>query len=623
MHKLYVFALLPITLLVSLLTVQYSHAISTNLVISQIRAGNSATNRLIEIYNNSDVPVDITSWCLYYSSPSNTFSSPNLGCFENANLSVHIFINARSFALLASAQTGLLADIVLTSGLGSGVSGHVYLMDSAGNEVDRVGWGLAVNAEANHPVPLDATKVIERKQDPETGYLIDTDDNQNDFMSSTLRTEYQYGALYEVIDLCSNISGVQDVIPTGYEVDDIGNCTLPPVDVCLNLDGMQTEIPSGYMIDVDDCILIPIDICDNIDGLQLAVPDGMELDENGDCIQYDECSNLPEIQTVIPDEFTRGVDNSCVLGLLPLQLSELLPNAVGIDKGSEFIEIYNPNDSDVNLLYYFIYIGSDYEHFYSFPVGSHIDAGQYMSFSDKDIGFTLVNTTSSVRLRPIDNSFIDETPAYDSPGEGMAWALIDDVWQYTNRPTPGSVNLPTLLVKAKIQEPVVVKTETVLKPCAANQYRSPETNRCRLKVIVPSSTPTPCKDDQYRSEETGRCRNIVSDIVVITPCAEGQERNPETNRCRSVAAVLGATDLALCKEGQERNPDTNRCRNIISSIPQAEFAPEQTSELSNNYVGWWSLAGVGVVAVIYGIWEWRQEIRNLVRKLGSFRHSKK
>jgi hypothetical protein len=106
-------------------------------------------------------------------------------------------------------------------------------------------------------------------------------------------------------------------------------------------------------------------------------------------------------------------------------------------------------------------------------------------------------------------------------------------------------------------------------------------------------------------------------------CAEGQERNPETNRCRTVSAVLGATDLAPCKTGQERNPDTNRCRNIVSTIPQAEYAPIQTSEPTNNYIGWWSLAGVGVAAVVYGVWEWRQEIRNIISKLGSFRHSGK
>ena len=559
MHKLYYTGLIFVCIFLSLSFTQPLHAISTNVVISQVKVGNSATSRLVEVYNNSDIPVDITGWCLYYSSPSNTSPYTNLGCFSNSNPSVHIFINARSYALLASTQTGLLSDILLVPGLGSGTSGHVYLMDKMDNIIDRVGWGLAVNAEANHPAILDSAKIIERKADVISSALIDTDDNENDFVVSTLRTEYKYGALSEIIDVCTNIFDIQQIIP-----------------------------------------------------------DDMELDENGDCVQHDECSNLPDIQVDIPYGYKRGVDNNCALDLLPLKITELLPNATGSDDGNEFIEIYNPNDSDIDLVNYVFYVGTNDTTFYNFPTGSQIKADQYVAFSNDDIKFTLVNTTGSVRLYSTDNFLIDETPIYENPGDGMAWALIDGVWQYTNQPTPGSANMVSL-----IETKVEVDTKIDLQPCADNQYRSPDTNRCRLIETV-SSTLVPCQDGQYRSEETNRCRSIASDIVTLIPCAEGQERNPDTNRCRSVtAAVLGASDLVACKEGQERNPDTNRCRNIVSSIPAAAFAPEQTNEPLNNYIGWWVLAGVGLVAIIYGVWEWRQEIMKLTSKIGYFLHLKK
>jgi len=115
----------------------------------------------------------------------------------------------------------------------------------------------------------------------------------------------------------------------------------------------------------------------------------------------------------------------------------------------------------------------------------------------------------------------------------------------------------------------------------------------------------------------------VSDVIALASCAEGQERNPETNRCRSVTNVLGTSDLTPCKAGQERNPDTNRCRNITSSIPDVGYAPEQSSQPSSNYILWWSLAGVGAVAISYGIWEWRQEIMRLGQRLGLLLHRKK
>ena len=212
-------------------------------------------------------------------------------------------------------------------------------------------------------------------------------------------------------------------------------------------------------------------------------------------------------------------------------------------------------------------------------------------------------------MSSVDGTLIDETPVYINPNEGMAWALINDVWQYTNQPTPGTVNVVALV---EISSDLTITSNLV--PCAANQYRSPDTNRCRL-IATSSSILTPCKDGQYRSEETNRCRSIASDSTFLTPCDEGQERNPATNRCRSISAVLGTSDLAPCKAGQERNPATNRCRNVASAIPTAKYKPEQTNESTNNYIIWWSLAAVLSVAIIYGIWEWRHEIKSLFRKI--------
>jgi hypothetical protein len=86
--------------------------------------------------------------------------------------------------------------------------------------------------------------------------------------------------------------------------------------------------------------------------------------------------------------------------------------------------------------------------------------------------------------------------------------------------------------------------------------------------------------------------------------------------------VLGGSDLAPCKAGQERNPDTNRCRNVVS-MPTAEYTPEQTTKGPNNYVLWWSLGGVGLVTIGYGIWEWRQELVKLFKKIISLLHRTK
>lgn len=610
MRKLYVFFSSIGIVLVSLSITQSSYAISDTLVISQVQSGNplSAKNEFVEIYNNSPTDVDVTDWCLQYFSLS--LVQNELECFTPDDDMTHIYLPGYSFTLATTSELllsspSMVGDLIFSYTL-LDAGGYVRIIDVDDVEIDRIGWGISTPEIDLAPV-APAGKILSRKMTVNTNIMQDTDVNSEDFEAVTPRETYAYKSLYKVKDACINIKGFQKLPPDGYSVDDAGNCNPPPVDVCVNLDGLQTIIPNGYALDANgDC---QVDICQNVEGLQLVLPDDMDVDSNGNCIAHDECLNLPDIQAVIPDGMVRDTDGSCKIKILPLQLTELLPNAVGADDGNEFIELYNPNDSDVDLVNYKLYTGNGYTHSYIFPEGSYIKSKQYAAFYNDDINFTLVNTTGSVRLQSVDGIFTDETPIYTNPDDGFAWALIGDVWQYTNQPTPGSVNLSSLIE-------VKVKTvpENHLEPCPDGQYRSIETNRCRL-LAMPTTILTPCKDGQYRSEETNRCRNIASDISTLVACAEGQERNPATNRCRSItSAVLGASTLTPCKAGQERNPETNRCRNVASSMPKADYAPEQVASFSNSHILWWSLAGVGAVAIGYGIWEWRQEIAGLYKK---------
>ena len=170
-------------------------------------------------------------------------------------------------------------------------------------------------------------------------------------------------------------------------------------------------------------------------------------------------------------------------------------------------------------------------------------------------------------------------------------------------PTPGADNVATVAG-------VAVEELTLPTPCAVNQYRNPDTGRCRL---IASAGPalTPCKDGQYRSEETNRCRNIAADANVLAPCDAGEERNAETGRCRKIVVAVVA---AACKEGQERNPDTNRCR-TVTKMPAAGYAV--LGAKTENTGSWYALAAIGgivLLAVGYAIWEWHDEIGKFFTK---------
>ena len=84
----------------------------------------------------------------------------------------------------------------------------------------------------------------------------------------------------------------------------------------------------------------------------------------------------------------------------------------------------------------------------------------------------------------------------------------------------------------------------------------------------------PCRPDQYRNPETGRCKKIStrntapSRVGNPKPCKPGQFRNPVTNRCKKIAQPISrptsrpaSRNLKPCKPHQFRNPVTNRCKN--------------------------------------------------------------
>lgn len=352
-------------------------------------------------------------------------------------------------------------------------------------------------------------------------------------------------------------------------------------------------------------VLTIIDECQNMAGLQDIVPAGYMKNEAGECI-LDLCLNLDGLQVVIPDEYLRSEVSDCKFDYAQLQITELLPNAGGSDIGHEYIEIYNPENRDAFLINYLLSIGGKT---YTFPASLKLAPGQYMAFYNTEMTFTFANTTSHASLLGDDGSLINKSDAYDNPKDDISWALIDGVWQYTNQMTFAAINVASIL---DIDE----TKDSGLQRCAANQYRHPETNRCRL-VVTLASAATACKDGQYRSEETNRCRTIALTGGTLTPCKDSQYRSEETNRCRNLATL--ATALTPCKDDQYRSEETNRCRNIVAtSAPQAAFAVEPIADTGSAFVGWYALGGVGALTLGYGAWEWRREVLLAWYRLASF-----
>ena len=295
-----------------------------------------------------------------------------------------------------------------------------------------------------------------------------------------------------------------------------------------------------------------------------------------------------------------------------LKLSEIASN---VDE--QFIEIINSGEKTVITTGCKLTVGDSGVRE---NIGDiELNPGEFLTIKIKNTKLKLPKTKGKVYLLDEAGSKIDSTE-YEKLSKSSSWSLIDDEWMQTFMITENSENIFKEYLDCQsgyernaLGRCVKIATPPVESPCPVGQYRHPETRRCRKNEA--EKTITPCKDGYYRSEETGRCRSIASAAAkTLKPCPEGQFRNSSTGRCKKIAST---DDIAKeCPEGFERNPQTKRCRKIKSaSMPTVSSAAAEVKQVAGATWGWWVFGGVSLLAVGYGVWQWRWEISQFVRKI--------
>lgn len=575
-------------------------ASSSSIVISHLQTGGAgsgtASQEFIALHNNAATDADVTNWCVSYSDYTDV-SSLNIYCFKAALDADQVRIKAGGTVLFVSQTYPVVDTNNITARFESasisisGTRGHITLLDSIKNVMDRVAWDNGASAPPKNPETISAVapaggQMLVRNQ--VNSVYMDTDNNRADFTSQpsilpVISLLIDYIEPQPLKDLCSNIDDTQVEMPDNYDYDEAGNCARKELDACLNIDHVQLTVPHEYMRDVQgNCYNAELDTCENIEGFQMTIPSTYRLSSEGIC-------------KLIAERAT-------------IKITELLPNTTGSDIGHEFIELYNGNDFSVDLSDYVFAIGKTAEKKFALP-RYVLEPASYIAFTDTQIGYTLLNTTSRVELRFYDDSLVDEIIPYEDPADDVSWALLDDTWQYTDVPTPATKNAyPKVLGTTDENTPTLIA-------CPAGKYRNALTNRCRN--IEEDAVLASCDVDEYRNPETNRCRKIVATTSALVPCAQDYERNPDTNRCRKITSE---STMAACAEGYERNPDTNRCRKALAlsttAISENIERPESQNSLITSPFTLAATAGVGAVG--YSVYEWRTELANGFRRLTRF-----
>ena len=173
-------------------------------------------------------------------------------------------------------------------------------------------------------------------------------------------------------------------------------------------------------------------------------------------------------------------------------ISELYPNPPSdqSESSDEFIELYNPNNFDVDLNGWLLKDASSN----TFIVKNKtIAAYSYLVFTSAESKLSLNNTGDVVRLVSPSAQLIDETADYGEAKEGLSWAVVDNSWNWTVSPTP-SVSNSSIYVENIVKSVGVtpaIKKATTKKVTTAKPKATKAKKAAASKISASAKTQDP------------------------------------------------------------------------------------------------------------------------------------
>ena len=152
-------------------------------------------------------------------------------------------------------------------------------------------------------------------------------------------------------------------------------------------------------------------------------------------------------------------------------INELLPSPAGSDTEEEWIEIFNPNDFEVDLSGWKIQDTTGKTKTYIFPKGTKILAKGFLVLKRPVSKITLNNDGDGLKLIDSSGKTIDEI-SYQKAQKGKSFNRGETGWFWNENLTPGAENVKPI-AKEKTQKPI---TEIGEKELAAVGEEIPKEN---------------------------------------------------------------------------------------------------------------------------------------------------
>ncbi|TSC97009.1 MAG: Uncharacterized protein CEN88_230 [Candidatus Berkelbacteria bacterium Licking1014_2] len=211
-------------------------------------------------------------------------------------------------------------------------------------------------------------------------------------------------------------------------------------------------------------------------------------------------------------------------------ISEVLANPVSGQ--SEFVELYNRGEQEINLLGWQIDDQTAGSSVYTISEDVIIPAGGYTFFDKEKTKLVFNDDGDEVRLLNPDQELVYTTPFFDKQADGVSFARRDDdgVWDSTIAPTPGEKNI--------IQKPAARIIVTVQLP------PPPAENNSTIESLIIEAMP-PITEAPWEiipppvGEEKTINRQLLEEIknAIIKPAAAAGGGQQTTLQLRSGQAT--------------------------------------------------------------------------------------
>lgn len=399
-------------------------------LITEVKTGTaaSAAQEFIELTNTTDQPVDMSGWQLWYFSAQSTLDAPTHTVLLGGSLDAHAIMTLTG----AAGYPDVTAQQTYSFSM-AGTGASIALMRPADAAcqltlVDGISWGSAATPLLGQAAGAPGTSQSLARRSTIDGTWQETADTAADFWVTSTPTP---GLANNADDMPAPDDTAPDIV-------------LPP----------DRTVPDATC--------------------QLPVPPG------------DGSATPPADGTPQPGS---GADAPVVVnaGLSPPAITELLPNPASpqTDDADEFIELYNPNTQPFSLDGYILCAGATTAHNFTVPTGTILPPQTYVAFFSSQTNLSLANNGGQAWLLDADGNVVSQSAAYGTAGDGQAWALIDDNWQWTTTPTPGAANSLALAAPASSSKSSTVKTAA--KKTAAVKAAS----TTKAKAAKPAATKKP------------------------------------------------------------------------------------------------------------------------------------